>query len=95
MCCYSQRYSSDLPKGGLEVPCLLIFSINDAISTLLTLCQKCVMMKSPSTDVIGVIEKVEEEQGRMSDRIVENSKLTSSEGDQSRVRRCVYYFSNV
>jgi len=43
--------------------------------------------ESPSSDVVGVIEEVEEEQGRMSDRIVDNwSKLISSEGEATCIK---------
>lgn len=75
-----RRYSSDLPNGGLEVPSQLIFSINDA--------KKCEQLhkritdslsktchdESPSSDVVGVIEEVN------------NTEPTSSGGEATCIK---------
>ena len=58
----TRRYSSDLSKGGLEVPCRYTFSVNDAkkcdqlhkriIDSLSRMCHD----ECPSSDVVGVID---------------------------------------
>ena len=56
------RYSSDLPNGGLEVPCQYTFSVDDAkkcellhkhiVASLLKSCHD----ENPLSDVVGVIK---------------------------------------
>ena len=72
-----KRYSSDLPQGGLEVPCRYTFSVNDAkkcdqlhkriIDSLSRTCHD----ESPSTDVVEAIET-------RIDEIVDTNEPTSS-----------------
>jgi len=67
----------------LEVPCQFIFSIDDAkeceqlrkciIDSLSRTCHN----ESPSSNVVKEIEVVEEEQGRISDKVVDNSQPKS------------------